>query len=337
MKKHSGVHIVFICIVLIVSIFNVQCAKRVASIGTSHADLVENRLQLFENLHRTVLRISCSAQYLHEYYSKPSNIHSSTDSSILLDSRLLTKSVAGTGTIIYNSGNKMLLLTCYHIFDFQDTIKTYHVDEENNLTDWLDVLSIKKTQSIFIKRANGTWDSGSLLAFDKKNDLALVLVDNRDNHMYEQVFEGLRKDVYNTKLGEQVSMLGFPNGIFMINNGLVSFDSNENRLIISAIFHNGASGGVVVSLDEVRKKYHFVGIAVAMPYEGKMLLAPGDNGFYTYNNMAAPYNGDVYVENVKFVKYGITYVIKNSVVIDFLKEKEDLLATHRIYLSGIFR
>jgi len=337
MKTKSRVHIVFIFVVLIVSLFNVRCAKRVAHIGVSHDDLVENRFALLEELNRTVLRISCSAQYLHEYYSKPNNMRSSSDSSTLIDSRLLTKSVAGTGTIIHNSGNRMLLLTCYHIFDFQDTIKTYYVDEDNNLTDWLDVLSIKKTQSIFIKRANGTWDNGLLLASDKKNDLALVLVDNRDDNMYERVFNGLKKDTYTPKLGEQVSMLGFPNGIFMINNGLVSFDSNENRLIISAIFHNGASGGIVVSLDVIRKEYFFVGIAVAMPYDGKMLLAPEENGLYSYDNTATPYSGDSYIENVKFVKYGITYVIKNKVVIDFLNENKDLLAAQSMYLSEIFK
>ncbi len=309
-------------ILLIISI-PLSCSRTPVQLNDTPGDFDKKRIDKLAELEKSTLKITCSTYYRNYYYRSPENPgHVVSHDSLLVNSNITTNSVAGTGLILYQDLQKQLLVTCHHIFDFEDTLKTYYLDEDRQQTKHLNSLSIKFGQSILVFHKNGRNTIGEIIGLDKINDLALVTTGSDENSMSELPLQSILGDAEKLKLGQEIYLLGFPKGFFMVTRGLVSPSPFKNKFIVDAPFNRGFSGGVVVAFTWDDQPYQFVGLANSIAYNSEYVLAPVDDqkNIDQYQNI--PYDGDVYIKDLKMLNYGITYVIKSNFVRDFLKSEE---------------
>jgi len=230
----------------------------------------------------------------------------------------------------------MVLLTCYHLFDFKDTLKTYYLDEEKQPTKFLHSLSVKLGQNILAFHMSGWSSLGKIIAVDERNDLALIETDRDEILLSESPFAGPFGNAEKIKLGEEIYLLGFPKGYFMVTRGLASPSPYKNRFMVDAPFNAGFSGGIAIVFTE-EGDYKLIGIANAVAYNSETVLVPPDepNIYELYQNL--PYEGEIYVKDLKLIDYGLTFVIKSNIILDFLHRERERLKGLGYDLPGQIR
>jgi len=291
----------------------------------SPSNFKQPQLEKLSQLQRSILKVTCSANYQNYFYANPSGqADTSSQKSLLISEYITTNSVAGTGLIICQDLRKMVLLTCYHLFDFKDTLKTYYLDKEKQPTKFLHSLSIKLEQNVLVFHMSGRSSLGKIIAVDERNDLALIETDRDEILLSESPFAGRFGDAEKIKLGEEIYLLGFPKGYFMVTRGLASPSPYKNRFMVDALFNRGFSGGVAILFTQ-DGQYKLIGMANAVAYSPETVLVPPDepNIYELYQNL--PYEGETYVKDLKLIDYGLTFVIKSNVILDFLHRERERL------------
>lgn len=120
----------------------------------------------------------------------------------------------GSGAFITRSG---VILTCYHVVNHD------------------------KIAKIYIKLENGKVYRGALLAYDEKNDLALVATEVSDVPYFKIGGE--------VKRGQEVAAFGSPLGLqHTASFGWVENFLKDGRIIHSAFINPGNSGGPLVDM-----------------------------------------------------------------------------------------
>ena len=306
-----------------------QCSSSAPPITQDFKDQEDARLNAFSQLERSILRITCSAFYENYYYAPPAPEQpDASQQSLLVNKKLTTNSVAGTGLILLERGPKILLLTCFHVFDFEDTVRTYYLDKNRKPTPFLQSLSVKYGQIIYVTHKDASNSQGKIIAQDKENDVALIETDAVTNKLAEAPFRGIFSSKSDIKLGKEIYVLGFPKGMFLITKGLASPSKYKNRFLTDISFNKGFSGGITIAFDSKSSEYIYLGMANATAYDSQTILVPSDNiqdlGYYK----DVPYNDDVYIGELKMINYGITFVVRSKVIHDFLKKESTKLRQH---------
>ena len=314
-----------------------NCSRPPEPIIRNEPDYEKQRLKLLDEIQRSVLRISCSAYYDNFYYTKPQKNSDAVElEKLLIKKESTTNSVAGSGLIIFQSQRKNLLLTCYHLFDFQDTVKTYYSNRRGIPTKYLLSLSIKKSQAVYITHKNGRRTVAPLVAFDKKNDLALLETETIENLLLEKSFNGTFGNKREIKFGKEIYLIGFPKGFLCVTRGLVSPSPYKNKFMVDAPFNRGFSGGAVISIDERRGVCKYIGMANSIAYDSQLILTPEEESVNLkyFENM--PYTNDVYIKELKLVNVGLTFAIRGDLVTSFLNKEKENLRLKGYYLSDEF-
>ncbi len=86
---------------------------------------------------------------------------------------LADNSTSGTAVIVYSQNGNVALLTCAHIITFPDTLIAYRLDEFGYETKFVESISIKEKQVIYV----AGFPDGSqveVLAKDTDSDIALI-------------------------------------------------------------------------------------------------------------------------------------------------------------------
>lgn len=310
------------CSVLLLLILIFACSRTPYTYTHSNAYFEQLKLEKLEQLQNSILKITCSNYYQNYFYRYPtSSVDSVLQSARFYAKNLTTNSVAGTGLILYQDTNKQLLLTCYHIFDFEDTVKTYFIDENREPTQFLASLSIKLGQDILTFHKNGRSTPANVIAIDKQNDLALIETSPGEILLYEIPFKGTFGNADKIKFGQEIHLLGFPKGFFMITRGLLSKSPFKNKFIVDAPFNRGFSGGIVFIFTEQEPFYEYLGIANSIAYNSEPVLVPPEDPKILEQYQNLPYDGEYYVKDLKLLNYGITFVVKSNVVVDFIKSE----------------
>ena len=302
------------------------CSPPPQSLSQFTSDFEQLKLEKLNELQRSILRIFSSTYYQNYFYSYPtSQVDTSLQESLLYKKSVTTNSVAGTGLVIYQDLRKMVLLTCYHVFDFKDTLKTYYWDEHRQPTKFLHSLSIKLGQNILVFHISGKSSFGKIIAVDEHNDIALIETTPGEILLSELPFEGSFGDAEKIKLGQEVYLLGFPKGFFMVTRGLANPSSFKNKFMVDAPFNKGSSGGVVIVFTREKPYYQFIGMANSIAYNSEIVLVPPDDPNIIEQYKDLPYDGEMQVKDLKLINYGLTFVIKSNVIIDFLNRERKRL------------
>lgn len=321
----SCFHIFIICLTLF------YCRPTYKAIHPM-GEFEEAKLKIFNQLERSILKLTCSAYYENYYYTFPSITDGSVaQKSLLIEKKFITNSVAGTGLILTKSTNRIMILTCHHVFDFEDTLKTYYLDQNKKPTKYLQNLSVKYGQVIYVTHRNGSISQGKLIARDEKNDIAVIETEAIENSLSELPFQGVFSKESKVKLGQEVYLLGFPKGYFMVTKGLASPSKYKDKFIIDASFNRGFSGGIAITFDNQTGDYRYIGMANSTAYDSQIALAPSDAIQNIEAYKSVPYEEDMYIKELKMINYGITFVMNCEIINDFLNQEEEKLRQFGYY------
>lgn len=285
------------------------------------------KLNTFNDLQRSILKLICSAYYENYYYSPPYRFTGALipQETLLMEKKFTTNSVAGTGLIVTKAANKILILSCYHIFNFEDTVKTYYLDKDKRKTKYLQSLSKKYGQTIYVIHRNGSISQGKVISQDEKKDIALIETESIENSLSEIPFQGMFNKNPKIKLGQEVYLLGFPKGHFMVTRGLASPSKYKDKFIVDASFNRGFSGGITITFDNQTGNYCYIGMANSTAYDSQIALSPSDGIINLEAYQSSPYEDDIYIKELKMINYGITFVVSGDIIADFFKKEQDRL------------
>ena len=316
----------FITIKLILLLLIFACYQPIRNSRQLQNQSEEAKLNIFNEVERSILKLTCSAYYENYYYSAPEKFEDIIPQDSLFEEKVFTtNSVAGTGLILSQHGDNMLILSCHHVFDFDDTLKTYYLDKKKKVTNYLQSISIKYGQTIYVTHKNGTVSRGKILVQDEEDDIALIETQAIENVLSEFPFQGILNSRSKIELGQEVYVLGFPKGHFLITKGLASPSKYKGKFIVDIPFNRGFSGGVAIVIDANTGNYRYIGMANSTAYDSQIVLAPSDAVSNAEIYKTIPYQGDVYVKELKLINHGITFVISHDTIIDFFKTKESEL------------
>lgn len=286
---------------------------------------------ILQKLEASIIKITCSAYYEIQYFAPPPPGQSVPQSSLLTNKKFTTNSVAGTGLIILSQAEKILVLTCEHIFSFQDTIKTYYANDRNQPTDYLQSLAIRFGQTIYVTHRDGTSSRATLVVSDAATDVAIIETDASANQLSEFPFQESLAKKFNLRLGQEIYLLGFPKGIFMVTRGLATPSKYKTKFIADLSFNRGFSGGVAIAYNRNSRAFEYIGMATAAAYDSELVLAPPEGYQVSDENRKLPYQEEAYLKELRLINYGITFITKSEVIVDFLSRSSETLKQYGYY------
>ena len=312
---------------LIVFTLTISCLRPTYQVSHPLYEFEESKLETFNELEHSILKLTCSAYYENYYYSMPPRFSGEPipQMSLFIEQNFTTNSVAGTGLIVTKSVDKILILTCHHIFDFEDTLKTFYLDKQKRMTNYLQSLSKKHGQAIYVTHKNGSISQGKIVSQDEENDIALIETQSIENTLSEAPFQGMFNKNPKIKLGQEIYLLGFPKGHFMVTRGLASPSKYKDKFIVDASFNRGFSGGITITFDNQTGNYHYIGMANSTAYDSQIALSPHDAITNLEAYQSSPYEDDVFIKELKMINYGITFVVSDDKIADFFKKEEEKL------------
>ncbi len=247
------------------------------------------------------------------------------------------ESVHGTATIIYNENNKVVVITCAHVVDYPDTLFSYFLDAQNQETEFLESVSIKKKQNNFIRELP---DSGELeiIITDQEHDIAFLGNTFENPSPSNPVFAypvGISKDL---EWGSFVYIMGYPAGYQMVTRGIVSNPKHNKKdeFIVDALFNQGISGGIVLAVRDGVPNFELVGLARAVSANYKNVLKPQNESHQEVYNPNIPYQGDLFVKVEKEINYGITFTISIQSVRELYIQNRNIFTAKGYNLDGFF-
>lgn len=232
------------------------------------------------------------------------------------------QSVSGTAIVVYYDGSWIGMITNAHVVDFPDTIITRY---DNGLGP-IEVVAVKIKQQNFIKDLPDG-DPIEILAKDQKNDIALL---GRWLEEHGGLLPVLDLPIGNTKdldWGSIVYTLGYPVGHLMVTRAIVSNPerAKKGRFLTDALYNRGISGSPVFAIRDGAPNLELVGMATSASARNVYYVKPGKES-PEFINPDFPFTGEMYVDQYKDIKYGVTFNVSIEAIIDFLNKNSNQLS-----------
>lgn len=250
---------------------------------------------------------------------------------------VLSESIVGTATIIYNDLSRVALITCAHIVNFQDTIISYY-QSENNSNKYIRSISIKKQQRHYIPDLILGVDF-EILAIDIKNDIAILGIETDSKYLKRaDVFPYPAGKSKELEWGNFVYIMGYPMGLQMITRGIISKPAKYKNqdFLIDAVFNHGFSGGLVLAIKDGVPNFELVGIAKSAYAQYESYLVPEFSTGKMIYSRNLPYKNATYVKSKETINYGITFSISMETLQEFYYKNKSLLLNKGYDLSSFF-
>jgi hypothetical protein len=302
-----------------------------------------NSSEELEMISRSVKKIYCLVEYDRYYFDAAqamtrTKLHEQRLNRAAQAKSFANESVHGTATIIYNENNKVVVITCAHVVDYPDTMFSYWLNAQNQETEFLESVSIKRKQNNFIRELPNTGELEIIIS-DKDHDIAF-LGNSFDNLSPTANPEfsypvGTSKDL---EWGSFVYIMGYPAGYQMVTRGIVSNPrhNNKDEFIVDALFNQGISGGIVLAVRDGVPNFELVGLARSVSATYKNVLKPTNESHQEVYNPDIPYQGDLFVKVEKEINYGITFTISIQSVRDLYVNNRKLFANKGYNLDSFF-
>lgn len=236
-----------------------------------------------------------------------------------------SKSASGTGTIVGLNAQKILFLTNAHIVSFTDTLISYYSNERGQLTNIIESISIKQSQSVYVALVG--LSSLEIVMLDKAKDIAFVGGSIKNTYPRDfSLFNYKAGDSRELEWGDFVYVFGYPMHFKMITQGLVSLpEDDENYFITDISVNRGSSGGPVLAIRDGVPNFELVGIVSSMPAEKLSILSPKPLMNNNRYRLDAKYDGDLYINELENTKYGIAKVISIQAIKKSIEENKTML------------
>jgi S1-C subfamily serine protease len=287
---------------------------------------------------RTVKKLDCLAFYVSYIFPPENTLDEGPITEELIKAQSLAntvtnESVTGTAIVIYYDGEMAGLLTCAHVIDFPDTIMTRY----NNGSGPIQVLSIKVRQQNYIKDlAEG--EGVEVIAKNKKHDIALLKKKLGDHLVKPSVLNFPIGNTKDLEWGSVVYVMGFPQGQQMVTRAIVSNPGNavKHRFLTDAIYNRGISGSPVFAIRDGVPNLEWIGVATSSAAQQIYYTKPGKDK-PEFINPDQPYTGDVYVDMVRTINYGVTFNTTIEAVVDLIRRNEKELSAHGFDTDQFFK
>ncbi len=288
----------------------------------------------------TVQRVNSTAFYKIFVFDKTDNytLYNLQDKNIYDHARnevLADNSLSGTAVTLYSQEGNVALLTCAHTITFPDTIISYRSDKEGNKTEFIESISVKEKQVIYVA-GFPEGSSVEVLAIDNENDIAIIgRKYGAQSNFYFPTFTypvGKAKEV---EWGTFVYLVGYPLNYKMITKAIVSSPRKDENgsFLVDAVVNPGFSGGLVLAIRDGVPNFELIGMVQWVPEEYENLVYPENIGDKTAFNPVVPYNGDVFVRKHTSIRYGIVKVIPVEVISDFINSSKEKLTKQGFYFN----
>lgn len=249
---------------------------------------------------------------------------------------LADNSSSGTAVTVYSENGNVALLTCAHSITFPDTIIAYKYDDLGFATGYIESISIKEKQVIYV----AGFPEGSqveVLAIETKSDIALI---GRKYGAQKGIFFpsfnyplGKAKEV---EWGTFVYLVGYPINFKIITKAIVSSPrrDSEGSFLVDAVINPGFSGGLVLAIRDGVPNFELIGMVQWVPEEEENLIYPEYLKAKSTYNPVVPYEGDIYVRKHSAIRYGIAKIIPVESILTFLLKNKSYLNQQGFYIFG---
>jgi len=249
---------------------------------------------------------------------------------------LADNSSSGTAVTVYSENGNVALLTCAHTITFPDTIIAYKYDDLGFATNYVESISIKEKQVIYV----AGFPEGSqveILAIDNHSDIALI---GKKYGAQKGIFFpsfnyplGKAKEV---EWGTFVYLVGYPINFKIITKAIISSPrrDNEGSFLVDAVINPGFSGGLVLAIRDGVPNFELIGMVQWVPEEEESIIFPENLKTNSSYNPVVPYQGNLYVRKHSSIRYGIAKVIPVESIMTFLLKNKSYLNQQGFYIFG---
>lgn len=255
--------------------------------------------------------------------------------SISVGSNVETISNAGTAKVLYNNGNKAMLLTAAHVVTQPDTIYHYTENRFGAESNRVEAVSVLVSMNRFVITDNGIVGL-EVIAVDESKDLALLVTTSELREQFNLRVSSIPPGNYN-ELGwsDMIYAAGYPRGVQMVTQGVVSLSNHPNRtLVFDLNVNRGFSGGAVYVVRSDGSGLEWIGMITSAMGERESYISP-EELYNTEYNPEIPYEGALYVKSRPTIYYGIGYGVDVSEIETFIRNSQRELRRQGISLSRI--
>lgn len=246
------------------------------------------------------------------------------------------ETASGTGTFIYNSGKTVAVLTCSHIINFPDSVKTFYMSTDGINSGLLKNFSEIVKRDIYIVPffEEGNFE---IVVQDEELDIAILKKDIKSQPNFRfRTFDFPLGKANELRWGTFVYVFGFPANYKMISKGIVSNPNYDKKssFIIDAVANQGLSGGIVLAIRDGVPNFELVGMVLTAPAEYEYVLRPKKDDVVL---LGSEYIGPVITGARKHIKYGITKVLAIESIMKFIENNSKILLENNIDIDQIFQ
>ena len=253
---------------------------------------------------------------------------------IAVSEALADNSSAGTAVTVYSENGKVALLSCAHTVTFPDSIIAYRLDENGKATNYIESISIKEKQVIYV----AGFPEGSQVEIITKDDkLDIAILGRQYTTLANVHFPVFNYPVGNAKeadWGTFVYLLGYPINYKIITKAIVSSPRRDESgsFLVDAVVNPGFSGGPVLAIRDGVPNFELIGMVQWVPEEDENMIYPENLKDRTNYNPVVPYKGDLFVRKHSSIKYGIAKIIPVESIMSFLLENKSYLNEKGYYI-----
>ena len=297
-----------------------------------------------EEISETVNMLSCIAYYRTYTFLPEERVTRSAVTPELLKSKepssvYVNSTASGTLTTLQYEDRHLLMITCAHVVDFEDTVVEYHISMDRRPTIYVKSIAVKEKQSNYaaVLPEGGELE---LLAVDRAADIAILGKQfDVDPAVRFPVFKYPFGKARELEWGTFVYLFGYPSGFKMATKGIVSSPNKDKRgtFMVDAMFSRGFSGGIVLAIRDGIPNFELVGMIKLVSAHSSYVLVPEKDGGDTVFDPAVPYTGEIYVERRTEVESGITQAVPVESIRDFFRSQEPMLLSKGYILSPMLK
>lgn len=317
------------------------CASREKRVDFSDHSLLSPRIQeKVRGVVASVVGVSAVFDYRLEFFQyeqvagrfvpdagSPTGYQLAKVAKPILASKKIQK-VNGGGLIIYHDERHTVILTCEHILNSPDTLRTYYRDAAGNETKVLASRGIKTRTTYHAINQINQMQPIEVLRVDPRMDLGLVLVATTPS--LGVPFP--HRIAYKTELkwGDLAFVFGYPREIKQLTAGLISPAPYPGSFSVDVVGRFGFSGGPVFVV-RPPGELELAGIIRGVPINKLQYVSPPPE-IPPGQPLTAEDLTLLTAQEYDQIEYGMVYAVGAERIEKFLRESAPILEKRGIFL-----
>jgi S1-C subfamily serine protease len=237
--------------------------------------------------------------------------------------------ITGGGLIIFQDHRQTLILTCEHVINSPDTVRTFFRDTEGHDTKVQSSRAIKRGATYQVINQINQMESAEVLYADPRFDLGLVLV--KTSPTLGEPFRSTIAYDTDVKWGDLAFVFGYPREIKQLTMGLVSPAPYPGTFSLDVVARFGFSGGPVFVV-RPDGALELAGVIRGVPVSKLRHVTPPPE-LVPGQPLDADDLKQLTTEEYDLIEYGTVYAVGTEKIGRFLRDSLPKLGARGISLS----